>query len=98
MKNSIAKNVLPNILSNLFEMKKQNQIVATDSAIRKYAKKQALDYADKAYKHVINKTVKTALDTVTLTLDEQIKISPAQDGIFSCLKNKYNKYKDNERK
>lgn len=69
MKNNIAKNVLPNILSNLFEMKKKNQIIATDSAIRKYAKKQANDYADKASKYVINKSVKTAVDTVMLTYD-----------------------------
>ena len=55
-------------MANIYNL--QELKTATDSAIIKYAKKQALDYADKASKYVINKSVKTAVDTVMASYDD----------------------------
>lgn len=105
MKNNIAKNVLPNILSNLFEMKKKNQIIATDSAIRKYAKKQANYYGRKAENHILNKVIRSSQDTVLYAMDgifdfinkiKDFRQEQIKEGIRQKVSNHYSQLKSNE--
>lgn len=67
---SIAKDTYPRILNNLFSLKKNKVIKASDSEIIRCAKKQSNYYGHKAENHILNKVIKSTQDTVLDVIDE----------------------------
>lgn len=65
----IYKDVYPKVLKNLFALQNKKKISATDSEVVQCAVKQSKYLANKASRHVINKAIKMAQDTVLDVFD-----------------------------